>query len=55
MKTDKKRIDLHLDKDIYDKVLQLSSLRITAEKTHISVTRTISDLIEKEYDRRTKG
>lgn len=44
-----KRIDLRLSQEVYNQLLKLNSLRIAAEKTNISVTKTISDVIEEKF------
>ena len=55
VKTDtRKRIDLRLSAEVYNQVLKLNSLRLAAEKVNVSVTRTISDIIEEKF-RKTIG
>jgi len=46
---DRKRIDLRLSRDTYARLLKLNSLRLSTENTNVSVTRTISDLIEEKF------
>jgi len=48
---DRKRIDLRLSKDTYGRLLKLNSLRLSTENSNISVTRTISDLIDVAFKR----
>jgi len=51
MKNDTKRIDLRLSLDTYNKLLKLNSLRLAAERKNISLTKTLSDIIDERFQR----